>query len=579
MMKRNALWTALLGLALASAGCGATSAEYGDDDSGGNVSFGGAQDIGQFRSILDEGGIPGEETLDANGFFNEHFIELPEPDCGQPVCGHAMLSVGPDWIGGEYQAALQISMNSPIDPASLERLPLNMVVVVDTSGSMAADNRIGYVRQGLNILIDELQEGDRLAIIEYNSVVNVLATLDDADQARLHSVVDGLYAAGATNLYGGLEAGLQMLAEGYDHERQNRVVLLSDGMPTAGITGDSSIIAMANNYIADGIGLTTIGVGTDFNVNLMRGLAERGAGNFYFLEDVNSIDEVFRDELDYFVTPIALDLYVSVTTGPAYELGEVVGTRLWNNGCDGSCVYIPAAFIASRTSATPDPNGRRGGGSAIIIRMIPTGMGGAIDPSEVAHVHLSYQLPNAAGSVEQDIDVTNPNDPGNTPEEAWFSHQAMAKNYAVYNVFLGLREAARRAAWDYSCALSALEILRTKAQLWNLSYEDPDMAADLALVGQFAENLRNHGGYVAEGGDENVCDSSGYDDGYDGCYDPETGTNYCADEDYEYGMYACSLGGGAGGSARAGLALVLLAIGLAVRPRRRRRSVRRASGE
>jgi len=531
------------------------------------VGFGGAQDIGQFRSILDEGGIPGEETLDANGFFNEHYIELPEPDCGQVLCGHAMLSVGPDWLSNEYQAALQISMNSPIDPSELERLPLNMVVVVDTSGSMSSDNRIGYVRQGLDLLIDELQEGDRLAIVEYNTVVNVRATLGELDRDALHTVVDGLYAAGSTNLYEGLETGLEMVAQAYDRERQNRVVLLSDGMPTAGITDDASIIAMANNYIADGIGLTTIGVGTDFNINLMRGLAERGAGNFYFLEDANAIDEVFRDELDYFVTPIALDLYVSVTAGPAYELGEVVGTRLWNNSCEGSCVYIPAAFIASRTSATPDPNGRRGGGSAIIINMKPTGVGGEIDPSEVAHVRLSYQLPNSAGSVEQIIDVTNPNDPGITPEEAWFSHQAMSKNYAVYNIFLGLREAARRAEWDYSCALSALEILRSNAQLWNMSHEDADITADLALIGQFAENLRSHGGYVAEGGDEDVCGGGGYDDGYNGCYDPETDTYYCGEDDY--GMYACSLGGGAEGSAPAGLALIVLAMALAVRPRRR----------
>ena len=86
---------------------------------------------------------------------------------------------------------------------------------------------------------------------------------------------------------------------------------------------------------------------------------------------------------------------------------------------------------------------------------------------------------------------------------------------------------------------------------------------------QFATNLRAVGAYVPEGGSEGACWDDPYGDGYyDGCYDPETDTYYCGEEDY--GMYACSLGGGAGGSAPAGLALIVLAMVLAVRPRRAR---------
>src|SRR6185369_12075885 len=90
---------------------------------------------------------------------------------------------------------------------------------------------------------------------------------------------------GGTNIFDGLKAGLDLLGDAPPSDRQNRVIFLSDGLATAGNTSTSAIIDMATSRIIRGIGLTTIGVGTDFDAPLMRGLAERGAGNFYFLEN------------------------------------------------------------------------------------------------------------------------------------------------------------------------------------------------------------------------------------------------------------------------------------------------------
>src|SRR5689334_19793160 len=81
-----------------SAGVGAPSG----DDNGGGVSFGGAQDIGEFRSILDRGEIPGPKTLDANGFFNEHFAPPPPATCGGTLCLSAGLSVGRAWLDSRH---------------------------------------------------------------------------------------------------------------------------------------------------------------------------------------------------------------------------------------------------------------------------------------------------------------------------------------------------------------------------------------------------------------------------------------------------------------------------------------------
>jgi Ca-activated chloride channel family protein len=536
---------------------------FGDGDGdgdGGNVGFGGAQDIGQFRALLDAGEIPGPSTLDANGFFSEHRTELPPPDCGQTLCAHGMLSIGHDWIDERYQATLQVSMNTPVDPATLERLPLNLAVVVDTSGSMSADDRIGFVKQGLHLLVDELAPGDRLALITYATTATQHTGLDaDPVAEELHPLIDSLEAVGATNIYDALELGMSEVAENYDVERQNRVILLSDGQPTAGVLDTGAIIDMAETYIEDGIGLTTIGVGLDFNVDLMRGLAEGGAGNFYFLEDSSATTEVFTEELDYFVTPLALGVRLQVTAGAGYGLGDVYGTKLWKTPGDYGEVFLPAVFVASRTD-DENPEGRRGGGSALFIELDPDDT--AFEPGPAAVIDLSYKLPGSDELITQQVVIESPYPPGESPAEAFVSREAMREHYAIFNAYLGLLGAATRASDnDYHCAAGILADTRQHAIAHNERYPDPDIAADIELIDQFRDLLLEEGASPAAtsetcaaiGDDGDINDGWG-DDDEPGWTDGWEGAQHCS---------------AAGRGAGAGWLITLFAAALAFRRRRR----------
>lgn len=535
---------------------------------GGNVGFGGAQDTGVFRSILENGEIPGPSTLDAAGFFAEHYVSLPPADCGQSICLQSMLSVGGSWLDDSYQATLAVALNTPEDPAAVDPKPLDLVVVVDTSGSMIEDDRIGYVKQGLDLLVDQIGAEDRMALVRYSSDVSVPAdfatvsetgpvddTLLAAWREDMHAKVDALEADGATNLEGGLAAGFQLaLAAREAHpERSQRVILLSDGLATAGVTDDESIILMAEGYIESGIGLTTIGVGRDFNIALMSGLAERGAGNFYFLEDPQAIQEVFTEELAYFVEPLALSVTIEVRAAGGYYIGEVSGTRLWRAEGNVGSMHLPAVFRASRTGDEPgEGGGRRGGGGTLFLEMKP---GPATTAGPIAEVRVRYRPVNGDGEIiEQVIAVANPASPDITPEDAYYSHVAMAKQYAMYNLYLGLRAASDQASYNYTCALEGLRALDARAQTWNFEHQDDDVAADRELLALFMDNLREHGAEDLPEGQ--TCDS------YYGDY-PEDG--------YYGNDMACSAGGNAG--AGAGLAMMALWTGaLAWASRRVRRA-------
>lgn len=459
-------------------------------DAGSGVSFGGAQDIGRFREVLDQGEIPGERTLDANGFFNEHHIPLPAADCGKTLCLHSMLAIHRDWVWSDYQAVIEVNLNSPIDAATLTRPPLSLVAVIDTSASMKEDEKLDRVREGLHLLIDGLLPEDRLGIVSYGTEVHVLADVQSApDPATLHAAADNLVAEGSTNLHEGLKAGLDMSAKAFSGTRQSRLILLSDGVPTRGVTDTAEIIEMADTYFTKGIALTTVGVGFEFDGALMKQLAEHGAGSFYYIEDAAAVKDIFADELGYFLTPIALDLDIDVVAGSAYEVGEVFGASGWTIDKRTAHIHVPAVFLSSRSEEMAgDSSGRRGGGSALFLSMIPT-KSGAIAESRVGLVTMKYRTLDSDIIEEQSADASSPFPVGSADEEPFFSQEVMAKSYAMYNLFLGLRGAARTAHCNFDCSKWSLLRLRDRATIWNATRNDEDIAADIALAETFAGNI------------------------------------------------------------------------------------------
>jgi Ca-activated chloride channel family protein len=542
----------LFATAACSAGAEAPSGASGDDTGGGgNVSFGGAQDIGEFRSILDRGEIPGASTLDANGFFNEHFNQIPAQGCADTLCLTPGLTVGRDWLTGKHQATLQIAVNTNVDPSTYQRLPLNLVVVVDHSGSMASDGRLDKVKVGLHTLVENLLPEDRLSIISFDDTVTQEATFTtELDRTALHAAVNRLQPRGGTNIYAGLEAGFNILGEYPKSEKQNRIVFLSDGLATVGNTSRPAIMEMARTWITKGIGLTTIGVGSDFDVDLMRGLAENGAGNYYFLEDGTAASEVFTEELDFFMSPLALDIKIDATAGSGWSFEEVVGSRLFTTQSTKGSMTIPAVFLASRTSQAPT-EGRRGGGSMIFVHLEPTGDAS----SKVADLKISYRAPGSTERISQSVSLDYAADPSETPEDPYLSGPEMAERYAMYNLYLGLRQATN--SYDLNCAAAALAATRLNAAAWNHTHEDPDTAADLMLIDQYLANLRAHGATAEGTANLGSCPRA------DDPYYPE-GDGYYGDDTVR-GPMLCS-----SGKASAGWLVMLGAVLFSVRRRRRR---------
>lgn len=214
------------------------------------------------------------------------------------------------------------------DTSRTDRLPLNLAVVIDKSGSMEAAGKLEYVKDAFDKLVENLDAEDRLTIVAYDSDVRVLRGSDAAvlDKAEAKKLVRQLHPGSGTNLSGGMLQGyaeaLKMKRDGY----VNRVLLLSDGLANEGITSPVELRRIVSNkFEKDGIALSTFGVGAEFNEDLMTALAETGQGNYWYIDSPDRTAAIFQEEMNGLLAVVAQN--VVLTLDYPRELVEV--KKVW----------------------------------------------------------------------------------------------------------------------------------------------------------------------------------------------------------------------------------------------------------
>ncbi len=230
--------------------------------------------------------IPSRTATMANGPAREQFLlEIRAAGAGSA-------------IPGVYE-------NSP-------RTPLNLCLVVDRSGSMEGAP-LEYAKQACNYVVDLLGPNDVLSIVTFEEVVELLmppqrVTTKEAIKAG----ISRLQAGNTTNLYDALAMGLQQILQTQDAGRATRMVVLSDGDPTAGIKDFASLVNHAGDIKSRGVTMTFLGFGPDYNEELLAAMARKSGGNYAYIPRPELIPEVFRLEVDRMMSVAATNLKLDV---------------------------------------------------------------------------------------------------------------------------------------------------------------------------------------------------------------------------------------------------------------------------
>lgn len=316
---------------------------------GAGATPGGAQDFGYVREVVDEGYVPLPDHLDAAGLFSEHDLPI-ESDipCEHLLCIRTALGLAPDFETGGISHYAQIGFSSGIDLDTFERSPLNLVIVLDKSGSMhdpADENvtKIEAVKHALTLMVDKLNGEDRLAIVIFDSGAHVLLeSTPVTDPEGIKALIASISAGGGTNIEEGLSEGfLIAAANSAQDERLDRVMLLTDALPNVGVIGESAFVTMTREYADQGIGLSTFGVGFNFGQELVLEISSIRGGNYFFLEDADRIEEVFTVDFDYLVTPLAYGFWLQLAPGSAFETQDAHGVSMK----DGEVAELETATI------------------------------------------------------------------------------------------------------------------------------------------------------------------------------------------------------------------------------------------
>ncbi len=251
--------------------------------------------------------------------------ESPRP----PSVGK-LLTVTPShqlfYQGPSQDYYLMINLAGPPQKESV-RLPLNLSIVIDRSGSMGDRNKMTYVKSAAKTFIRSLGREDRVSIVDYDDKITILAepTLVGDHREALIAKIDTLFPRDATNLAGGMMQGAALVERFLSNQTINRVLLLSDGLANVGVSKRPEVQNLAQKLGGKGIQVTTFGVGTDFDEDMMSGIADASAGNYYFIESPTQVAGIFEKERNALTTVCAKNTRLEVNLRNAVDLVEVYG--------------------------------------------------------------------------------------------------------------------------------------------------------------------------------------------------------------------------------------------------------------
>jgi len=282
--------------------------------------FGLDVDTGSFnviRRYLEDGHRPDRASVRLEEVVN--FF-----DYGDPAPAHGDFAVrlegapnpfGPQGGVNERHRLVRVAIKArEVDAA--RRKPSVLTFVVDVSGSMDQENRLGLVKRALGLLLGELREDDRVGLVVFGSEARTILE-PTTDRSAIREAIERLRAEGSTNAEAGLSLGYDVARRAYRSDANNRLILCSDGVANVGNTGPKSILKRIGTETKHGIDLSTVGFGMgNYNDVLMEQLADKGDGRYAYVDTIEEAQRIFVEGLAGTLQTIAKDAKVQVEFDP-----------------------------------------------------------------------------------------------------------------------------------------------------------------------------------------------------------------------------------------------------------------------
>jgi Ca-activated chloride channel family protein len=204
------------------------------------------------------------------------------------------------------------------EPEADERPNANLVFLVDVSGSMQSPDKLGLVKSSLKLLVSQMREDDRIALVVYAGAAGmVLDSTSGSEKSKIIHALDSLTAGGSTNGAAGIQLAYRIAEEHKIEEGINRIIIASDGDLNVGMTNIDELKDLITKKRENGISLTTLGYGSgNYNYSLMEQLADTGNGNAAYIDSLTEAQKVLVEEMQSTLLTIAKDVKIQIEFNP-----------------------------------------------------------------------------------------------------------------------------------------------------------------------------------------------------------------------------------------------------------------------
>lgn len=383
-------------------------------------------------------------------------------------------------------------------PADARRVPLNLALVLDRSGSMGY-GKLEAVKEAARGLIRRLHPEDVVSVVAFDDQVVTVAHPGTArDQTALVNALMAIQSGSTTNLSGGWLQGRALLQEHFDPEGVNRVILLTDGLANQGITDGATLARLTAQARTEGVTTTTVGVGDGFNEDLLMAMADSGGGSSYYIERLDQAGGIFEEEVAGLLSIAAQNLTVTVRPREAASVSAVYNQYPSHETPDHALVLsvgdlyarepreVLADFLVEGVTVASSSSGA-GGAASVDEGSAEAGGDGMAGPAgaPVADLVLEADTWTDAGSMErQRITLPITFD----PRAGAVSHAEVERVFVLLKAARARREAVERG--DRGDVRGAARSLRDAANLLMATApNDLTVREEIQDLGRVAQSL------------------------------------------------------------------------------------------
>lgn len=276
------------------------------------------------RRMIDNGSDVPPDAVRIEEFINYFDYDYTDPADGEPFAVHTELSDCP-W--NDETELLMVGINTKGFDAVLDERPaMNLVFLIDVSGSMYDDNKLPLVQKSFSMLTDNLTAADRVSIVTYaGSDEVVLEGADGNDRKKILRAINDLEAGGSTAGAAGINTAYDIAQKYFIDGGNNRVILATDGDLNVGLSSESELTRLIEEKRESGVFLSVLGFGTgNYKDNRLEALADYGNGNYSYIDSEKEAKKVLVDEMSGTLFTVAKDVKFQLEFNPA----NVKGYRL-----------------------------------------------------------------------------------------------------------------------------------------------------------------------------------------------------------------------------------------------------------